>query len=137
MESSKAIRRFIIWMFAAIGMLTLYHSAPDGPFSGLAIAGFALISGPILLLAAVDVGRALRQERSNSVIVVAAQIPEFLLGLLAFVAGVGGIALVVWGDIAHYWRIYGAVVSFGMSLYGVSLLHSIGTRWRSAKRMAS
>jgi hypothetical protein len=135
MESSQAIRRFIIWMFAAIGMLILYHSAPEGP--SLAIAGFALISEPILLLAAVDVGRALRQERSNSVIVVAAQIPEFLLGLLAFVAGVGGIALVVWGDIAHYWRIYGAVVSFGMSLYGVSLLHSIGTRWRSAKRMAS
>jgi len=122
---------------AAIALLGLYRYAPDGPFSGLAIAGFALISGPIFLLAAVDVGRALRRERLSPVVSAVARIPEFLLGSLAFVTGVGGIALVLWGDMAPAWRIYGAVVSSGMLLYGARLLHHIGIRWKSIKRQSN
>jgi len=132
-ESKKAIRRFIIWIIAAIVLLGIYRYSPDGPFSGLAIGGFALISGPIFLLAAVDVGRALRRERLNPVADVAARIPEFLLGSLACVAGAGGIALVLWGGMSTPWRIYGTVTSVGMFLYGANLVHRLGFKWKSVK----
>ena len=130
-DSRKAIGRFIIWITTAVVLLGINCSSPDGPFSGLAIGGFALISGPIFLLAALDVGRALRRESLNPVAHIAARVPEFLLGSLACVAGVGGISLVLWGGISPPWQIYGTLVSVAMFLYGAVLLHRIGIRWKS------
>lgn len=131
-DSRKAIGRFIIWITTAIVLLGLNRFSPDGPFSGLAIGGFALISGPIFVLAALDVGRALRREPLNTEAATAARVPEFLLGSIACVAGAGGVALAFWGGISPPWQIYGTVVSVAMFFHGAVLLHRIGISWKSA-----
>jgi hypothetical protein len=58
-NSKSAVLKLVAAVFVAVGLLVIYRLSPDGPFSGLAIGCFGFAAGPILILVAIDTGRAL------------------------------------------------------------------------------
>jgi hypothetical protein len=92
-NSRSAVTKLIATVLIAIGLLMIYRFWPAGPFSGLAIGCFGLTAGPILILVAIDTGRALRKEQLGRAARIATWLPQLILGSVACVAALCGFGL--------------------------------------------
>src|SRR5450432_659775 len=120
---SAAVRNLAITVGVAIALLLLYRLWPEGPLSGLAIGGFALVAGPILILVLVDTNRALRRGHLGRAATVATWLPQVFLGSVACIAGMGGLGLSAFGQSSlPLWRLWAAAISLGVLFYGIQLL---------------
>jgi hypothetical protein len=117
------MKKLVATVATAIVLLLMYRFWPEGPFSGLAIAGFGLVAGPILVLVLIDTGRSLRRRQLGRVATLVSWLPQLLLGAVACIAGLSGFGLITFGDFpSPSWRLYAGLISFGALLFGVDLL---------------
>jgi hypothetical protein len=121
--SSAAVRNLIITVVVAIALLLLYRFWPEGPFSGLAIAGFGLVAGPIFILVLIDTGRAFRRRHLSRTATVVTWLPQMFLASIACIAGMGGFGLSAFGQsMSPLSRMWGAAISLLILSYGIHLL---------------
>src|SRR6516164_4605265 len=107
---STAIRNLVITVAVAISFFLLYRLWPDGPLSGLAIAGFGLVAGPVFLLALIDTGRSFRRSHVSRSAAVVTWLPQLFLASLACIAGLGGLCLTAFSQsLSPLWRFWGFV----------------------------
>jgi hypothetical protein len=126
-NSRSALTKLIATVLIAIGLLMIYRFWPDGPFSGLAIGCFGLTAGPILILVAIDTGRALRKEQLGRAARIATWLPQLILGSVACVAALCGFGLAALDRSASLARfLWETLVSIGVLIYGVSLFGKAG-----------
>jgi hypothetical protein len=123
---STAIRKLSITVAVAVALLLIYRLWPQGPLSGLAIGGFALVAGPVFILVLIDTGRALRRRHLSRVGTVATWLPQLFLGSAACIAGMGGLGLIAFSQFASYaWHLWTGIVSLGVLMYGLYLLREV------------
>jgi hypothetical protein len=126
-SSKSAVTKLVATVFIAVGLLLIYRLWPDGPFSGLAIGCFGLTGGPILILVAIDTGRALRKEQLGRAAHIATWLPQLILGSVACIAALIGFGFAAFDRSASPARsIYETIVSVGVLIYGVSLFSRAG-----------
>jgi hypothetical protein len=131
-NSRSAVTKLIATVLIAIGLLMIYRFWPDGPFSGLAIGCFGLTAGPILILVAIDTGRALRKEQLGRAARIATWLPQLILGSVACIAALCGFGLAAFDLSASHARfIWETLVSIGVLIYGVSLFGKAGDHQKS------
>ena len=131
-NSRSAVTKLIATVLIAIGLLMIYRFWPDGPFSGLAIGCFGLTAGPILILVAIDTGRALRKEQLGRAARIATWLPQLILGSVACIAALCGFGLAAFDRSASFPRfIWETLVSIGVLIYGVSLFGKAGDHEKS------
>jgi hypothetical protein len=120
---SAPIKKLAVTVAVAIILLVLYLLWPEGPFSGVAMGGFALVAGPIFILVLIDTGRILRRYHLGRAATLATWLPQVVLGTVACIAGMGGLGLAAFSQSASFiWRLWAAVASLGVLLYGLHLL---------------
>jgi hypothetical protein len=108
-------------------LLLIYCLWPEGPFSGLAIGGFFLTAVPILILVAIDTGRALRHEELGRAARIATWLPQLLLGSVACIAALCGFGFAAFDRSTSPARsIWETFVSLGVLVFGVSLFSRAG-----------
>jgi hypothetical protein len=109
----------------AIALLLIWCFGGDLWFRPIAAAAFIIVAAPVTLLVAIDTGKVFRRHRLEKAAATAAQLPTLLLGSIACIAGIGGIALSLFGTFTNPWfRIYGAVISIFVLIYGISLFRT-------------
>jgi hypothetical protein len=126
-NSRSAVTKLIATVLIAIGLLMICRFWPDGPFSGLAIGCFGLTAGPVLILVAIDTGRALRKEQLGRAARIATWLPQLILGSAACIAALCGFGLAAFDRSASPTRsFYETIISVGVLLFGVSLFRKAG-----------
>jgi hypothetical protein len=120
---SAAIKKLAVTVAVAILLLVLYRLWPDGPLSGVAIGGFALVAGPIFILVLIDTGRTLRRHHLGRAATLATWLPQVVLGTVACFAGMGALGLAAFSQAASFiWRLWATVAALGVLSYGLHLL---------------
>jgi hypothetical protein len=128
-NSRSAVSKLCATLSIAVGLLLIYRLWPDGPFSGLAIGCFGLTAGPILILVAIDTGRALRKEQLGRAARSATWLPQLILASVACLAALGGLGLAAFDHSASPARsIWETFVSIGILTYGISLFTKASER---------
>src|ERR1700722_20119760 len=126
-SSKSAIIKLVATVSIALGFLLIYRLWPAGPFSGLAIGCFGLTAGPILILVAIDTGRALRKEQLGQAARISTWLPQLILGSFACIAALCGFGLAALDRSSSPTRsIWETFVSVGVLIYGVSLFNKAG-----------
>ena len=118
-----ALRGLLITVTIALMLLALWRLWPEGPLVGLAIGGFGLVAGPILILVLIDTGRAMRRQSIGPSAKLLWSLPQVLLGSVACLAGLGGLAFIATSAATPpALRMYSLLVSFGALIFGIGLL---------------
>jgi hypothetical protein len=124
--SKYAVTKLLATILIAVGFLLIYWLWPGGPFSGLAIGCFGLTAGPILILVAIDTGRALRQEQLGRAARIATWLPQLMLGTVACIAALIGLAFAAFDrSVSPERSLWETIISVGLLLYGVSLFSKV------------
>lgn len=131
-NSKSAVAKLVATVLIAIGLLMIYRLWPEGPLSGLAIGCFGLTAGPILVLVAIDTGRALRKEQLSRAARIATWLPHLTLGSVACIAALCGFALAAFDRSASLAQFILEILgSIGVLIYGVSLFGKAGDHGKS------
>lgn len=99
-DPSAAARKAVLKLVAAsvslMGALAVWIVDRDGLFGAVAAVSSIVIAGPIVLLVAIDTGKALRLAGSRSALL---GLPELILGVLACLGAAGGVWLLFFGSL--------------------------------------
>jgi hypothetical protein len=121
-SSKTAVVKLVVTVLIAVSLLLIYRMWPDGPFSGLAIGCFGLTAGPILILVAIDTGRALRKEQLGRAARIVTWLPQLMLGTVACIAALVGLGFAAFDrSVSPARSLWETIISVGVLLYGVSL----------------
>ena len=122
-ETLSAVVKLSSCAAVAIALLLVSLFGGDWWVRPIAIVTLIVVAAPVTLLVSIDVGRVLRRRRLGRAATIATRLPQLLLGLIACIAGFGGVALALFGAFSAPWmRGVCALVSIGALLYGISQL---------------
>jgi hypothetical protein len=128
---SAAVRRAALKLLASlvflIGSIVLWIIDRDGPLGAVASVFTIVVAAPVLLLVAIDTGKAFRSAGVRSPLL---GLPELTLGALACLGSAGGFLLLFIGNLKLPFFISGSFISSALLLLGARWLRN---GWRAAR----
>jgi hypothetical protein len=128
---TAAVRKAVVKLLASsallIGSIVVWIIDRDGPLGALAPVFTIVIAAPIVLLVAVDTGKAFRSVGARSPLL---GLPELTLGALACLGAAGGFLLLFVGKLKLLFFVSDSFMSGALLLIGARWLRS---GWRAAR----
>ena len=128
---SAAVRKAVLKLLASsallIGSIAVWIIDRDGPLGAVAPVFTIVIAAPIVLLVAIDTGKAFRSAGARSPLL---GLRELTLGALACLGSAGGFLLLFVGNLKLPFFIYGSFISGALLLVGARWLRN---GWRATR----